>query len=346
MNRNYLFYVGHNYSFAILRPLQEEIRKQGHTVKWFFSGSGATSASLTEDEEHIATLRDIYRYRPDAIFAPGNYIPTFLPGIKVALFHGFNVGKRPDHKGHFNIRGCFDLYCTQGPNTTETFLQLAKKHGYFNVVETGWCTLDPLFNNTTNLANKNQDKKTILMCSTFTPRLSCAHVLYDTIKELRDRKDWQWLVQFHPKMDADVVARFKGLENEHLTFIETDNMLPWLAKADVMLCDTSSILLMFQLQDRPVVTFRNNRPGDYLINVTDIVDIEQALETALLRPADKMAEIAKYNAELHPYQDGLSSQRVLSATNELIASKRAQLKRKPLKIIKNLKQLYKLRAKL
>ena len=48
-------------------------------------------------------------------------------------------------RGHFRIRGLFDLYCTQGPATTEPFEQLAREHGHFAVAETGWPKLDPLF---------------------------------------------------------------------------------------------------------------------------------------------------------------------------------------------------------
>ncbi len=351
--KKYLFYVGHNYSFAILRPLQAEILRQGHQVRWFFRGKDANQDYLLANEKTLETIRDIYRYKPDAVFAPGNIIPSIIPGIKVALFHGFNVGKRSDEKGHFNIRGWFDLYCTQGPNTTEKFQQLAQKHGFFNVVETGWCMLDPLFNSSLNHSHNKQpqqnvsaDKpKTVLMCSTFTPRLSCAHVLYDKIRELRDTQDWRWLIQFHPKMDKDVVSRFKGLQNDKLTFVETDDVLPLLSRADVMLCDTSSILLMFLLQNRPVVTFRNNRPGDHLFNITEIDEVGPAIEQALTRPDSLMHNIAAFNQQLHPYYDGQSSQRVLKATNELIDSKRGNLKRKPLNVINNVKQLYKLMKK-
>lgn len=346
-NKKYLFYVSQNYSYAILRPLQAEILKQGHQVKWFFNGTEVNPNYLLPDEQRIKTIRDVYQYKPDAVFAPGNVIPSIFPGIKVALFHGFNVGKRVDHKGHFNIRGWFDLYCTQGPNTTEKFQQLAAKHKYFKVVETGWCTLDPLFiPQPPTVTSKNTDKKTVLMCSTFTPRLSCAHVLREKIKELRDTNDWQWLIQFHPKMDAQIVAEFKALQNEKLTFVETDNVLPLLAKADVMLCDTSSILLMFLLQNKPVVTFRNNRPGEHLFNITDVDDVGPAIKKALTYPEPLMSNIKSFNQQLHPYFDGQSSNRVLQATNELIESKRKGLSRKPLNLINNIKQFFKLIDKL
>ena len=69
--------------------------------------------------------------------------------LRVQVFHGFNVRKRSDNKGHFRVRGFFDLYCTQGPDTTLPFKVLEKKFGYFKVVETGWPKMDPMFLKTT-----------------------------------------------------------------------------------------------------------------------------------------------------------------------------------------------------
>ena len=48
-------------------------------------------------------------------------------------------------------------------------------------------------------------------------------------------------MQFHPKMPTEWVTKYKALSNQNLTFIETDNVVPLLKVADVMLCDTSSV---------------------------------------------------------------------------------------------------------
>lgn len=344
-NKKYLMYISQNYSYAVLRPLQQEIITQGGEVKWFLEGDEVTSNFLKDNEAQLLTIEEVIRWSPDVSFVPGNVIPPFIPGIKVGLFHGFNSGKlnRKGFEDHFNIRGCFDLYCTQGPNTTSKFEQLSNQYKHFAVKETGWPTLDPLFNpDTKSIYTQPDDKrKTLLICSTFSRNLSLAPKLYQTIKTFSEQGKWRILMQFHPKMPQQLVAQYKALQNENLTFIETDNVLPLLKAADVMLCDTSSILLMFILQRKPVVTFCNQNPGKHLIDVTDPEKVEAAIELALTHPVQLMDDIESFCQQLHPYQDGLSSQRVLAACNELVLTD-PKLKPKPLNLIRNLKMRKKL----
>ncbi|MCQ8879953.1 CDP-glycerol glycerophosphotransferase family protein [Pseudoalteromonas shioyasakiensis] len=339
-------YISQNYSYAILRPLQQKILAQGGEVCWFLEGNEVTPNFLKANEQRLVTIDEVIRWSPDVSFIPGNVIPSFIPGIKVGLFHGFNSGKR-NRRGfedHFNIRGCFDLYCTQGPNTTTKFEQLSKQHKHFAVKETGWPTLDPLFspNSKSSYSQPNDKRKTLLICSTFSRNLSLAPKLYQAIKMFSEQGKWRILVQFHPKMPSELVTKYQALENTNLTFIETDNVLPLLKAADVMLCDTSSILLMFILQRKPVVTFCNQAPGNHLINVTDPNKVEAAIEFALTHPPQLMDNIESFCQQLHPYQDGLSSERVLAASNELLLTP-PPLKPKPLNLIRNLKMRKKLK---
>ncbi|PMG52454.1 CDP-glycerol glycerophosphotransferase family protein [Shewanella sp. 10N.286.52.B9] len=343
--KHYLFYISQNYSYAILRPLQDVILAQGGEIFWFLEGNEVDSKFLRDDEECLPSIDAIRSWKPDAVFAPSNLIPNFIPGLKVAVFHGFAAGKlnRRGRLDHFEIRGCFDLYCTQGPNTSAPFEALAAKHGYFSVKETGWPMLDPLFRPIENnpYVDDSDPRKTLLMCSTFSRNLSCAPHLYSLMKRLADKGKWRILVQFHPKMPVEIVNNYKAINSKNLTFIETDNVIPLLQSADVMLCDTSSILEIFLLLRRPVVTFRNQTNAAHLLNVDTEDEVESAIELALSYPPSLMAEIERYCQQLHPYQDGKSSERVLAATNTLIDSKEPR-PNKPL----NLLRMFKLRKKL
>lgn len=343
----YLLYAEQNYAYAILRPLQSAILKKGEEVAWFLAGTEINPSYLHAEEQSFATAQEIIKWKPDVVLVPGNTVPSFIPGIKVAVFHGFNVAKatRSDDRGHFNIRGCFDLYCTQGPNTTHNFKLRAQKYGFFGVRETGWPALDPLFEEVVNSNQTKLDKPTILLCSTFTKELSCAPLLIQTIQQLRDTGKWNWLVQFHPKMPSNIVNAYKSLQNEHLQFIETDNIIPYLQQADLMVCDTSSVMTMFILQRKPVVTFRNKTIGqtEHLINVTETSQLENAIEYALTYPAEYMQKIDGFIANTHPYLDGQSSERVLSAIHDFLLHEYPLPKRKPTNIIRTFKERKKLK---
>lgn len=328
----------------MLRPLQTAIQARSGEAKWFLAGSSINTAYLRTEESSLVSVEEIIEWNPDVVISPGNMVPSFLPGLKVDIFHGFNVAKatRSDDRGHFNIRGCYDLYCTQGPATTAGFNKRAQKHGFFRVRETGWPALDPLFVN--DPAKKISSTPTILLCSTFTPSLSCAPHLVDTVRHLRDTKDWNWLVQFHPRMSPTVSEQYRALQNKKLTFVETDDVIPLLKKADVMVCDTSSVMLMFMLQNKPIVTFRNRTVGDtsHLLNVEETQSLPTAIETALQRPTGLIKKIKAAGDFIHPYRDGRSSERVLQAIDECLALGKDGLKPKPLNFIRNLKERKKL----
>lgn len=339
----YLFYISQNYSFAILRPLQEAILLLDNDVAWFVEGNAVDLNYFRDNEHRLTSIDEVIHFDPQAILYPANIAPTFLPGINVAIFHGFDAGKvdRKGHNDHFKIRNCFDLYCTQGPSTTNKFESLRKKHPHFLVKETGWCALDTLYKSTNDNANHSSQRKTILLCSTFSKRLSCAPSLFETIKKLSQSGKWNWLVQFHPKMDPNIVELYKSIESEYLSFQETDDVIPLLTQADVMVCDTSSVLIMFLLLNKPVVTFKNISPQNYMLDISDPDRLEESIETALSEPKELMHNIKDFVGKTHPYQDGESCKRVLAAIDETYLIKES-LMNKPLDIFRGLKMRRKL----
>lgn len=344
--KKYLLYVSENYSFKILRPLQEEIRKRGAQVKWFVEGDNVNSAYFKKDEQKLANVSAIVDYNPDAVLLPGNLVPSFIPGLKVSLFHGFIGGKQRTKDGEnyfFIIRDCFDLYCTHGPSTTEHFKTLAKKHKYFDVVETGFCQMDPYFleskKNTTNTVKDG--RKTILFSSTFSPKITQAPALLKTIEKLSKNSPWRWQVTFHPKMAQSIVDGYKAIQHDNLTFIETDDLTPYMEGADLMLADFSSMITDFILLNKPVVTFRNPDGLAHLINVDNEDEIEAAIALGLSRPDELMEEVHQYAQNTHPYTDGKSSARVIDAIEEKL-NKPETIKSKPLNLLRN----FKLRNKL
>lgn len=328
--KRYLLYGSERYALAILRPLQDAIRRRGGEAAWFFDGPGAEELVAGERLLDVAGVRS---WRPVAVVTSSNAVPHFFPGVKVETFHGFDAGK----PRHIYIRGFFDLYCTTGPRDTALFRALADKLGHFSVAETGWPKLDPFMQAFAGPLPPVREPPVILFHSTFSPSWSAAETLHDEVRRLSRDGRWRWIVTFHPKMSRETVARFKALQNEHLRFAENDNILELFPQADIMCSDTSSALNEFLLTGKPVVTFRNRRPGPQLIDIREVVEFEPAIARGLSRPPDLMQAIREYGDAIHPYRDGASSERVLDAIDAFIAAGARNRRPKPLNLWRKLK---------
>lgn len=349
--RRYLFFVNQPYSYSILRPLQYEIRSRGDEAAWFVAGCSAEP--LRPDEQRLKTVADVMAYQATATFVPGDWVPYFFPGIKVEVFHGMARNKRghssENESDHYRIRGWFDLYCTHAVSDTAKFQALALQHQHFAVAHTGWPKLDPLMSKPVAGRRKRADGElsVVFFASTFSRSVTAAPALVDKIAELAVSGRWQFIVTLHPKMDPAVVQQYRGLAGENLRFVESnEDLLPILPQADVMLCDTSSIMFEFMFLDRPVVTFRTKMPGPYLIDVDAVEELEPALAKAMDYPDELMSAARSLCDDLHSFRDGASSKRVVDAVEDFIAHKKAGLKGKPLNLLRKLKVRRRLRREM
>ena len=133
----------------------------------------------------------------------------------------------------------------------------------FRVYETGWPKADTYFSPEVQRKPQN-DHPVVLYPPTFTRNVCSAPHLMAEIDRLAKTHPWDWVITFHPKLtDPGIIAGYKRIaeENENVIFYEGSDKMPLLQQADVMLCDSSSIILEFMFLDKPVVTFRNSHPG-------------------------------------------------------------------------------------
>ncbi|MBL4630555.1 MAG: CDP-glycerol glycerophosphotransferase family protein [Paraglaciecola sp.] len=345
MPKRYLFFISLSYSYSILRPLQKAIRKRGDEVVWFLT-KGCPNW-LMDDEILLETIAEAQSYNPTAVFAPGNYIYDFIPGVKVAVFHGYPVGKRGEKQAeklddHFTIREWFDIYCTQGESSTSVFQNIAKNLAFFKTYETGWCKVDPFFTPLEKEFDTSSTAKTILYSPTFSKGISSVETLFDTIKILSKKREWNWIITFHPKItDPKVIANYQTLAQEcnNVSF-EANKGLTTFQRADIMLCDSSSIIMEFMLLNKPVVTFRNTNPGPHLLDVQNEEEIEGALNLALMNPPELIKNITEYTHFHESHRDGCNSKRVLEAVDHYTENYQGKIKRKPLNLIRKIKQRF------
>ena len=333
--RRYLLFATELYALPILRPLAQAIVAAGDEVAWFVAAPLARY--LRDDEPRLADLHAVRAFAPVAVFSANNWVPHFFPGIKVQVFHGFNVEKRAPERGHFRIRSLFDLYCTQGPATTAPFHELARRLRHFAVAETGWPKLDPLFTGATDLDLRARDGRSVVMyAATFTEDLSSARALLAEITRQVALGERYWLLTLHPKTEPALVAQYRALAGEHARFFEAVDLVPMMRAADVLVSDTSSVVSEFVVQGKPVVTLRNRAPKPHMLDIAEPAQLEYALRTALAPPADLLARIDAYATHIHPMRDGRSSDRVLAATDAFLRGELGALAPKPINLWRKL----------
>lgn len=335
--KRYVFFCTLSYSFTILRPLQTTIQNRGDEVRWFLEKT--CPDRLTADEKRLYSIREVIEYNPYAIFSAGDYIYDFFPGVKVAVFHGYPINKRKDAVDvHFKIRGWYDIYCTQGPSSTKPFMQLEKQKGYFKVYETGWPKADAYFHAKMKTNEQTRQSVRILYASTFTKGISSAPELLLMINRLAQEKPWQWLLTLHPKIDPLVRMQYKALANRFPNVKYKDNVTPEdMMQTDVLLCDSSSIIVEYMLLNKPVVTYRNTQPGPYLLDVKNAENIPAAIDKALTLPEELMRAQKDFVSKLEAHQDGRNCERVLQAVDDFVLHWQGHLAPKPRNIFRKIK---------
>lgn len=344
MQYKFLIYISYSYSVPIGNPLEQEILNRGYSVYWFSDLENGAKA-LQHKNNIFHKIEEVVAYKPDIVLVATDNVPDFITGIKVQIFHGFFAKKRPLKNGrfwHFRIRGFFDLYCTQGPSTTLEFTRLSKELKFFEVVETGWSKVDPMFpleQNFRPLENNEPKLPTVMIASTFTERLSLAYndSVFSEIKRLSNSNNFKFIMVLHPKLPLNIIKKWKSLSNKNFTFFDTTDLTPLFFQADFLFADTTSAIQEFILLKKPVVTFKHRVQEDFLINIELASEIEKAFEMALNPSPSLVEKIQTYINNLHPYTDGKSSRRVIDACIDFLHKDKSYLKNKPLNLIRKYK---------
>ena len=319
-----------SYAFAILKPLADLLEKQGEAYVWYVPSSLKKEFPYqTMPSTHKVSV--LKRFKSDAIFVCGNEVPYWLQGVKVQVFHGL-AGEK---KGHFRIRHYFDLYLTQGSYFTKQFQALEKKHKNFEVLETGWCKLDPLFKTSPEvvsykeaLLKEHNAKHIILYAPTFSPSLTSAQMLKPTIEKLSLSDNILVLIKFHNKMNKESIKSYEKLSSDNIVIVKDNDITKSLQIADVMISDTSSVVYEFLLLDKPVVTLNSTSPNIQWKNVTKENEVYQEVMD-ILQGEDRFINKRQEVISLyHPYHDGKSAKRVLEATQSYIFRNGVPTKRK------------------
>lgn len=307
------------YAFGILGPLNEALQNRGYETLWYLPARLISRFNAGGNPRFTTDMGELVRFSPEAVFVPGNEVPHYLSGVKVQVFHGLAGEKRR----HFRIRHYFDLYLTPGPFFTRRFEELAKKHGDFQVKETGWCKLDPLFKipQSENPPDRpgGNPLPLVLYAPTFSRKLTSAPHLAGALENLAQRGRYRVLVKFHDLMDKAMVKAYRDLarRTQGLEFCPDHDILRYLQMADVLVSDTSSVIREFMLLDKPVVSFRSRSPDICWPDVRQPEALESAIEDSLKNDPFKN-DRSRVMQGHHPYRDGRSSERMIDAVRDYI----------------------------
>lgn len=336
--KHYLLFASHNYAYSILRPIERAIRARGDEAAWWLEYTCPNH--LEANEQRLYTLREVKEFAPVAVIAPGNWVYPFFPGIKVEVFHGYPMRKRIEAvDDHFTIRGWWDIYCTQGESSTPTFMELARKHRYFCIYETGWPKVDTFFDGQEN-KTPAAHRPYILYAPTFSRGITSVEVMAPVIEKLSQEKDWEWLITFHPKIeDPAIIQRYEELAKrcKNVTFRRYNDGLNDLKDTDLLLCDSSSLIVEYLMLGKPAVTYRNTHPGPFIVDVQEPDEIGPAIEKALEHPSELLAAMEQYTHYHEAHRDGHNSDRVLAAIDDFESHHLGTMPRKPFRLIRFIK---------
>jgi len=339
-NYKYLLYIAKLYSIPVFRPIVAYLEETGRDFAFYVSDKVALRFPSLWDRRRILTdLTQAKQFHPDFVFCPGNFVDFRIPGIKTQIFHGLGIEK----SAHYDINHFFDIYCTSGPVVTSRFNQMAQKHGYFLVEETGWPKVDYIL----QFREKYQGivfeppagKKVILYAPTFSSRHQSASRILRYIREVI-RDDEFWIFKFHDLMADDLVKPFYAIPPELGVVVKNEDITPFLYAADVLISDTSSVVYEFMLLDKPVITYRTESRPDKGIDIRNIEELRPAIERCLNQPGEFRAERQRHMSEVNPYTDGLTTQRLVSRLEDLQKKGKFSGRKKPLNLFRKGQVLY------
>lgn len=328
-----VLFCENKYAIDILNPIQEEAQKDSENqILWYVHQKKIPDFPLKDEVKYTNSIQEIYDFKPEAVFVPGNIVPYYLSGVKIQIFHGYAAEK----KDHWVIRRYFDTYFTQGPFFTAGFERLAKKYKDFEVLETGWPRQDWIFHHKNDFEQQKQEllkkygkKELVLYAPTFSPSLTSLPKFKDGLVDFVNNQDVLLILKFHPLTKKEWMDEYRQLasEQKNMLWIEDYTVTKYMLMADAMISDTSSTIYEFLLLDKPVITLDAVAKDIYWKNITDPMQLSKAFDEIKTDP--KLTELRQWVINNYdPYTDGKVAQRMLEGAKDFIARHGVPEKRK------------------
>lgn len=323
------------YAIGILSPLQEEAdREGGNDVQWYVHRKKIPDFPLKDSVKYTNSIQEVKDFHPDAVFAPGNIVPYYLSGVKVAIFHGY-----AEKRDQFVIRRYFDTYFTQGPFYTSRFMELAKKYGDFEVLETGWTRQDWVFSNLHTYDDKREEllrqygkSRIMLYAPTFSKSMTSLPYMEDALRDFAQKEDVLVMIKLHPLTPQELQESYRNLAREvsNIVFVDDYSVTPYILMSDCMLSDTSSTIYEELLMDKPVITLRTTvEPHKiYWRDMQEPSELADAYHDVMSNGGKYTELRGEVIRNYDPYLDGKCCHRMLEGVRDYIRRNGVPEKRK------------------
>ncbi|MBE7636264.1 hypothetical protein GUA87_05370 [Sneathiella sp. P13V-1] len=311
------FHLNQVFHYHIMKPIFDSLKNDFYCL-------------MTAD---LLTLRE---FEPDVVFVANSQANPIREVLPNACFIYTRHGLISKNFVFNAARGC-DYVMVPGPDQKREFVE----RGGFSpdkIWVTGYSQMDPLFRNETEDPGFDIDpsKPTLLYAPTFSPGLSSIPLVDSLLRTNPDGlDDMNVIMKLHPLAPEFYPREWRSLkhlthEKENMFFAEasSQNIVNYLAVADVLLSDLSSVVFQFLALDRPIVTV--NHPNrrtcqqydpdglewrwrDMGDEVEDMAELLPAIRHAAANPEEKKEIRGKYRSLLFgDIVDGRTGDRVRS----------------------------------
>lgn len=315
-------YCGEPVDHVIFEAIQKHLPAvpivSGRRARPYLESQGIRSARLPAFPQAVIMFRHAAHKFPEAGI------------VKIGLAHGAYRFKRFTRAANYNA---FDVYMA----TSSQEVEWGKRFGIKTALAVGSPKLDPLFDGTYDRetldayrkrANLDPEKQTVLFTATWDRSgMSAVDRWIEHIGGLT--RDHNVLATVHPWTSPRYIEHLRRLQSVY--FIDDPNIVPYLALADLLVGDCSSIIAEFCALNRPIVTFRVGKARRSLPEISDLLDsistriedvhdLPAAIADGLTHPDRQNEERRKANRIMFDDLDGKAGRRAAAIIRDLVPS--------------------------
>jgi CDP-glycerol glycerophosphotransferase (TagB/SpsB family) len=285
------------------------------------------------DQSHVITMERVKNEDFDVLVSAHLSDMLFPRSVKktVQIYHGVSFKNLAVRDKALR----FDMLCLPGRYHAELY----RKNGFIReddskCLVTGFSKTDALVSGEIDreavlkAIGVDPKRPTILFAPTGEKHNALDTMGHEVIKAVSEAGVWNLLVKphDHPKKDIDWFAELEPLENDSLRIVRDFDIIPYLASADLLITDASSVAVEFTLLDRPIVfmdipklfkRLKKRAPsldletygrkiGDVVANPDELQDV---ITKSLAEPG-RASEIRRKMAEHLFYAPGRASENV------------------------------------